>query len=100
MAEQTADKTVSADTSKLAVVTFGLAFGFIWAFGAFLLGIMAALSGWGITIVEVLSSLYIGYSPTFVGSIAGAVWGFADGFIFAALVAWLYNRLLPVCRCR
>lgn len=100
MAEQTADAAISAETSKLAVATFGLAFGIIWALGAFLLGMMAALSGWGIAIVEVLSTLYIGYSPTFVGSIAGAVWGFADGFVFAALVAWLYNRLLPVCRCR
>ncbi len=100
MSEQTADATISTDTSRLAVVSFGLAFGIIWALGAFLLGIMAAFSGWGISIVEVLSSLYIGYSPTFIGSIAGAVWGFADGFVFAALVAWLYNRLLPMCRCR
>ncbi len=99
MAEQTAEAAISADTSKLAVVTLGLAFGIIWAFGAFVLGLMA-MGGWGVAIVEVLSSVYIGYSPSFVGSVAGAVWGFVDGFIFAALVAWLYNRLLPVCRYR
>ncbi len=100
MAEQAAQATISAETSRLAVGTLGIAFGIVWAFGMFLLGIMAAFSGWGIAIVEVFSSLYIGYSPSFVGSITGAVWGFVDGFIFAALVAWLYNRLLPVCNCR
>jgi hypothetical protein len=99
MAEQTAEATISAETSKLAVVTLGLAFGIIWAIGAFMLGLMA-MGGWGVAIVEVLSSAYIGYAPTLVGSIAGGVWGFFDGFIFAVLVAWLYNRLLPVCRCR
>ena len=100
MADQAIEATISSDTSKLAVATFGLAFGIMWALAMFLLGLMAALNGWGGTIVEVFSSLYIGYGPSFVGSIAGAVWGFVDGFVFAALVAWLYNRLLPVCRCR
>ena len=99
MADEVRGATISAETSKLAVATFGLAFGIIWAVGAFLLGLMA-MGGWGVAIVEILASVYIGYSPSFVGSIAGAVWGFFDGFIFAALVAWLYNRLLPVCRCR
>ncbi len=42
----------------------------------------------------VLSSLYIGYAPSFVGSVAGTVWAFADGFIGGVIVAWLYNRLL------
>ena len=44
--------------------------------------------------VAVLSSVYIGYSPTFVGSITGAVWGFVDGFIGGVLIAWLYNKFV------
>jgi len=41
-----------------------------------------------------LSSVYIGYGPTFVGSISGAVWAFVDGLLFGVVVAWLYNRFL------
>ncbi len=44
--------------------------------------------------VAVLSSLYTGYASSFVGSVAGAVWGFVDGLNGGALVAWLNNRFL------
>ena len=60
----------------------------------FILGLAATLFEWGILVVKVLSTLYIGYMPSFVGSIAGAVWAFVDGFIAGALMAWLYNKLL------
>lgn len=78
----------------LAVISFGLAVGLTWALAVFLLGIAAGLFDWGVTVVAVLSSLYIGYEPSFVGSVAGTVWAFADGFIGGVIVAWLYNRLL------
>ncbi len=78
----------------LAVISFGLAVGLTWALAVFLLGIDAGLFDWGVTVVAVLSSLYIGYEPTFVGSVAGTVWAFADGFIGGVIIAWLYNRLL------
>lgn len=100
MADQATQETISAEFSKLAPVTFGLAFGIMWSLGVFLLGIMATISGWGGGIVDGLSSLYIGYGPTFVGSIVGLVWGFADAFIGGIVLAWLYNWLLPLCRCR
>jgi hypothetical protein len=32
-----------------------------------------AMFGWGIGVVQVLSTLYIGYEPSFVGAISGAV---------------------------
>ena len=80
--------------STLGVVSLGLAFGITWALGMFLLGIAAALFDWGVPVVAVLSSVYIGYSPSFVGSIAGAVWGFVDGFISGVLMAWLYNKFV------
>lgn len=44
--------------------------------------------------VQVLSSLFVGYGPSFVGVVAGAVWAFFDGFVAGVLIAWLYNRLL------
>jgi hypothetical protein len=80
--------------ASLGVISFGLAVGITSAIFVFLLGLMAALFGWGTAIAATLSSLYIGFGPTFVGSLAGAVWAFVDGFIFGLLIAFFYNRLL------
>ena len=80
--------------ATLGVVSLGLAMAVTSALFVFVLGLMAGLFGWGVPAVAVLSTLYIGYSPTFVGSVAGGVWAFVDGFIAGALIAWLYNRFL------
>ena len=86
--------TQTLNKATLGVVSLGLAFGITWALGVFLLGIAAALFEWGVPVVAVLSSVYIGYSPSFVGSVSGAVWSFVDGFIGGALLAWLYNKIV------
>lgn len=80
--------------ATLGVISFGLAIGVVWAIAVFLLGMAAWLFGWGVDIASALASLYIGYSPSFVGAIAGAVWGFADGLILGSMIAWFYNRFL------
>ena len=82
--------------TTLGVISFGLALGVASAIGVFLLGVVAALFGWGTLIAQALASLYIGFGPSVVGAIAGAVWAFVDGFIFGVLIAWLYNRFLLV----
>jgi hypothetical protein len=79
--------------NKLNVKAFGLAFGIVWSTGIFLLGIFAMSCGWGIKWVGAISSFYIGYKATFLGSIVGAIWGFFDAGIGGVLVAWLYNKL-------
>ncbi len=84
--------TQTLPKASLGVVSLGLALGIAWALGMFLLGLAAGLFDWGVPVVAVLSSVYIGYSPSFVGSITGAVWGFVDGFIGGVVIAWLYNR--------
>ena len=53
---------------------------------------------WGAFLAQVLQNLFIGFAPTFVGSIAGAVWAFVNGFIAGALIAFFYNRFLLVRR--
>ena len=80
--------------ATLGVISFGLAVGVTFAIFVFLLGIVAAVLGWGVLVAQALSSLFVGYSPTFVGSFAGAVWGFFSGFVVGAMIAWLYNRFL------
>lgn len=82
--------------ATLGVISLGLAFGVAWGAGVFLLAIAAALFGWGTNMAIILSDLYVGYGPTFIGAITGAVWGFVDGFIGGIVIAWLYNRFLLV----
>ena len=78
----------------LGVISFGLALGVAWAVAVFVLALAAWLFGWGVDVAIALSSLYIGYGPSFVGAIAGAVWGFVDGLILGVMIAWFYNRFL------
>jgi len=78
----------------LGVISFGLALGVTFAIFVFVLGVVAAAFGWGVQLAAALSSLYIGFGPTFVGAIAGAVWAFVDGLIAGVLIAWFYNRFL------
>ncbi len=76
---------------KLNVPAFALAFGIWWGVGLFL------LAWWVIWVVGPLGSptfierVYIGYEFTPVGSVIGFLWGFVDGLIGGAIVAWLYN---------
>ncbi|KPJ68779.1 hypothetical protein AMJ44_05460 [candidate division WOR-1 bacterium DG_54_3] len=70
-----------------------LSFGITWALAMLFIGWVAML-GWGIRVVEVLSSLYIGFAPTFIGGIIGAVWGFFDGAIGAAIFTFIYNAIV------
>ena len=51
----------------------------------------AGALGWGANLSQGLSSLYIGYGPSFLGGIIGAVWGFIDGAIGGAIFALIYN---------
>jgi len=82
---------VKKDCSKLALA---MALGIISAVYVFFAGITAWLFDWGTSVVEVISSLYIGYAPSFTGAIIGAVWAFIDGFIAGLLIAWIYNKFL------
>ncbi len=79
---------------KLHTTKFGLAFGIVYAVVFFLYGAVAALSGWGGAMAEMIGSFYVGFGPTLGGALIGALWGFAVGFGFFALAASIYNRLV------
>ena len=80
--------------ATLGTISFGVAVGIVSAVATVILGFSATFLDWGVLVVQVLSSLFVGYGPSFIGIVAGAVWAFFDGFVFGCAVAWLYNRLL------
>jgi hypothetical protein len=78
--------------NKLSPNALGIAIGVLWAAYILVCGV-TAMFGWGVALVEAISSLYIGYGPSIGGAIIGAIWGFVDGYIAGAVIGWLYNRL-------
>jgi hypothetical protein len=70
-----------------------VALGTSWAICMLFAG-WASIFGWGTKFVEVMSSIYIGYKPTFLGGIIGAVWGFIDGAIGGLIIAIVYNTVI------
>ena len=82
--------------TKLDVGALGVAFGITWAIGILVLGWIGWLSGWGISMINVIGSVYLGFKPTFGGTILGAIWAFVDFFIGGVIFALIYNA----CSCR
>lgn len=77
--------------SKLSLPGLTLGVGITWGLGMLLLGWAAGGLDWGTHMVDVLSSLYIGYDSSFLGGIIGGIWGFVDGAIGGFFVALFYN---------
>ena len=77
---------------KLSPNSLGIAIGVLFAVYVFLCGI-TAIFGWGTALVDAISSLYIGYGPSFPGAIIGALWAFVDGYIAGLVIALIYNKL-------
>lgn len=76
---------------KLNIKSLALAGGVLWGLYMLLIGWAAWLFDWGTDFVAMMSSVYIGFNPTFFGGILGAIWGFVDGAIAGVVIAWVYN---------
>ncbi len=76
---------------KLNVLSLALAFAIIWAAGVFLFTWLIIFREGPTGEKTLLGRIYLGYKITPAGSIIGAAWAFADGFITAAIFAWIYN---------
>lgn len=81
----------STATDQVDGTALGRAMGVLWASAVVMLGV-AARYGWGDEWRDLLADVYLGYDSTRKGLAAGALWAFADAFIGAYLLAWLYNR--------
>ena len=76
---------------------FGLAIGIVWGLWVFL---AALLCRGNVAMVSSMGSIYLGYGPTFMGSLIGGLWGLLHGFVAGFLIAWIYNTMCRCCKCR
>ena len=77
---------------KLNVKALALAGGIAWDLAVFLLTIWYLIFGFDGHTLQKIHHVYLGYSVSIGGAFIGLVWGFIDGLIGGALVAWLYNK--------
>lgn len=77
---------------KLNVKALALACGIVWGLSVFLLTYWYLIFGHPGLTLDKLRNIYFGYSVTWFGGIVGLIWGFIDGFIGGAFLAWLYNK--------
>jgi len=75
----------------MKVKAFAVAAGILWGFLLFAFTLLETVRGVGHTL-GALSALYPGYSVTYLGSVAGLVYGFVSGALIGAAFCWLYNR--------
>ena len=83
----------------LSPIGFGLALAILWTLSVVFLGITAMVHGYGAGFVSGLSTLYIGFSATWMGLVKGALWAFFDAFFSGFVLIWLYNWLCCSCKC-
>lgn len=72
---------------------FGLAAGILWAIGMFLLTLISIYTSYAAELLNLIATVYPGYSITLFGSIVGLIYGFIDGFVGCFIFVWLYNKL-------
>lgn len=86
--------TPSGRSKKLDAKALALSGGILWGLAILVWTWVAMSHGWGTEVLQLLSTVYIGFEMTPVGSVIGALWGFVDAAIGLWLFAKLYNWLL------
>lgn len=76
--------------AKLHAVGFGFALGIVSAIFVFITGLFA-IQGFAVEYVRMMGTIYVGYGPTFLGALLGAIWAFIGGFIMGVIIAAIYN---------
>lgn len=79
---------------KLNPFALGLALGSVWGALLFITTLLSYYTGYAHLFLAVLAgSIYPGYTISPSGSLVGLLYGFADGFICALLIALIYNKI-------
>jgi hypothetical protein len=77
---------------KLNVKALALASGLLWGGTVCVATLWLIALGHQGTMIRQLDHFYLGYTFSVAGAFVGLVYGFVDGAIGGALLAWLYNR--------
>ena len=64
-----------------------------WGIPILLLGLLGTFFSYGLPMITVLSSVYLGYAPTIKGSLIGTLWAMVDMYIGVWLFIWCYERV-------
>lgn len=84
---------------NLSPMALGMSLGVVWGVSVFITGLLAYYMSYGKPFVLAMSSVYIGYDPSIVGSFIGGAFGFIDGFIGGLIIGALYNYFVKCCSC-
>ncbi len=75
---------------------FSLTAGIIWGLALLVLTLISVGTGFAAMFLNVIASIYPGYSISLLGSIIGLIYGFADAsigfYIFARIYNWLETK--------
>ena len=88
------------ESKKFCPGAFGFTLGILWGLAMLLLGLVHHwVPSYGTEFFKAISSVYIGFKPTIVGSFIGFAWGFVDFFVFGFLIAYIYNKMVCCNKC-
>jgi hypothetical protein len=73
----------------------GIAGGILWGLSMLVCTILSIYFGYSTKLLDVMSSIYPGYTISWGGAFLGLIYGFFDVFIGLFLLAWLYKKLKP-----
>jgi hypothetical protein len=76
---------------KLDTMALALSCALLWAAATVCIYLGARFFGYGLPLVKLLNSLYLGARATIKGSAIAALWAFLDGYICGYIFAALYN---------
>ncbi len=80
---------------RLKPLALGISLGLVWGGSLFVTTWLSYYTGYGRLFLEVLAqSIYPGYTISPLGSLLGLFYGFLDGLVSAALIGWIYNRIV------
>lgn len=68
--------------------------GLTWSLTILIIGLFAWIFALDTSLMNTMSSLYVGFKPTWLGSLIGASLGFVDGFVGGLLIAGFYRLFL------
>ena len=75
------------------VKKIALTAGITWSALIFITTLASVFFGYGKSFLEVVSSIYPGYSISIIGTLIGLIYGFIDAYICIYIIFWIYNKV-------